>query len=388
MSVADLILAVSGPIPFTIRDTNAFWVLSPAWCHLEGYVQETVLLVSVFSLTVISLDRMLGIVRPFHRHINIFCARIIICFIWFCSAVLAVPFAIYRKYTVREWADTEEILCKETDQMNVWWLVNNVVIILSPLIIITTCYTVILVKFRKYDREIGGPEHPGLRHIKKRVVKMMFIVVIVFVVCWSPLLVFTICKKYFLETNGSVEPDKEDSTFILTRGAGNRGFMWSTRTHPTSQVDTSRLSNQSQCSQDSLNNNRPSSRDVDRKALPSKKKTKKVWTTWTHYGSRKYPHSGRQFSYKIPKIPSTIIEASKESSERSVSYGRQETISKDYCKSLEGHTTALTGHTNTYAHASTNNSYEELSPADVSLCNGQITLFNGHIKPPNATSLH
>lgn len=39
MSVADLILACCGPIPFTIRDANSFWVLGEAWCHLEGYIQ-------------------------------------------------------------------------------------------------------------------------------------------------------------------------------------------------------------------------------------------------------------------------------------------------------------------------------------------------------------
>lgn len=40
MSVADLILALTGPIPFTIRDTSLFWPLGEVWCHLEGYIQS------------------------------------------------------------------------------------------------------------------------------------------------------------------------------------------------------------------------------------------------------------------------------------------------------------------------------------------------------------
>jgi len=40
MSIADFILICTGPILFTIRDTNDFWVLGEAWCHLEGYVQS------------------------------------------------------------------------------------------------------------------------------------------------------------------------------------------------------------------------------------------------------------------------------------------------------------------------------------------------------------
>lgn len=40
MSVADLILGLTGPIPFTIRDTSLFWPLGEVWCHLEGYIQS------------------------------------------------------------------------------------------------------------------------------------------------------------------------------------------------------------------------------------------------------------------------------------------------------------------------------------------------------------
>lgn len=40
MSVADLITALAGPIPFTIRDTAYFWVLGETWCYLDGYIQS------------------------------------------------------------------------------------------------------------------------------------------------------------------------------------------------------------------------------------------------------------------------------------------------------------------------------------------------------------
>lgn len=40
MSVADLITALAGPIPFTIRDTAYFWVLGEVWCYLDGYIQS------------------------------------------------------------------------------------------------------------------------------------------------------------------------------------------------------------------------------------------------------------------------------------------------------------------------------------------------------------
>lgn len=48
-----------------------------------------------------------------------------------------------------------------------------------------------------------------MTHTKKRVVKMMFTVVVVFVVCWGPLQVFTVTKKYFLDDKGSLLPNME-----------------------------------------------------------------------------------------------------------------------------------------------------------------------------------
>lgn len=60
-----------------------------------------VMLVSVTTLAIISFDRMLGVVRPFHQHLKKKQSITIIIFIWIASALFAVPFAVYRIYTVR-----------------------------------------------------------------------------------------------------------------------------------------------------------------------------------------------------------------------------------------------------------------------------------------------
>lgn len=60
------------------------------------------MLVSVTTLAIISFDRMLGVVHPFHKHLKKKQSIAIIVCIWIASALLAVPFAIYRIYTVRK----------------------------------------------------------------------------------------------------------------------------------------------------------------------------------------------------------------------------------------------------------------------------------------------
>ena len=58
------------------------------------------MMVSVTSLATISFDRMIGVVRPFHTHLKMWQCFVVIIIIWIVSAILAVPFGIYRIYTV------------------------------------------------------------------------------------------------------------------------------------------------------------------------------------------------------------------------------------------------------------------------------------------------
>lgn len=69
--------------------------------NFHSALSVLVMLVSVTTLAIISFDRMLGVVRPFHQHLKKKQSIAIIACIWLLSALFAVPFAIYRIYTVR-----------------------------------------------------------------------------------------------------------------------------------------------------------------------------------------------------------------------------------------------------------------------------------------------
>lgn len=278
MSVADLITGLAGPIPFTIRDTAYFWVFGEAWCHLEGYIQVLVMMVSVTSLAVISCDRMMGVVRPFHNHIKPWQSIAIIFIIWTVSALLAVPFAVYRIYTVHHWQDLDETTCGEdVKKMHVWWMINMIGLTWLPLLVMIVCYTTILVYFRTHKFKASrNKEHPALTHLKRRVVLMMFVVVVAFTICWLPFQLLKICNNLFLDDNTQFKNEKarrshdilltlshymmytnaainpiiyalmhqtfrrafrvtfpcfynHKSMFVLTRGEGRQNYVWSMR---------------------------------------------------------------------------------------------------------------------------------------------------------------
>ncbi|XP_045608896.2 neuropeptide Y receptor type 2 [Procambarus clarkii] len=216
MSVADLIMAVTGPIPFTIRDISSFWPLGEVWCHLEGYIQMLVLFVSLTSLATISVDRMIGVVRPFHQHLKKRHSLTIIIVIWIVSALIAVPWAVYRVYTVHIWKDLTETICGEKDKINIWWIVGVIVLTWLPLGIMVVCYSTILIYFRHKNFRISSQnEHPVITHVKKRVVKMMFVLVVSFACCWLPMQILKISTKSFLDPNGQYKDEATEKSYKI-----------------------------------------------------------------------------------------------------------------------------------------------------------------------------
>ncbi|KAK4291080.1 hypothetical protein Pmani_036061 [Petrolisthes manimaculis] len=180
------------------------------------------MLVSVTSLATISCDRMIGVVRPFHNHLKKSYSLTIIIIIWVSSAVLAVPWAVYRVYTVHIWQDMTQAICNESEDLQIWWIISVIGLAWLPLSVMVVCYATILVYFN--HRRVKHPafrcEHPVITHLKKRVVKMMFAVVVIFIVCWLPFTLLQITYSSFLDENGQFkdEATKQNYNDLLTLG--------------------------------------------------------------------------------------------------------------------------------------------------------------------------
>lgn len=53
-----------------------------------------------------------------------------------------------------------------------------------------------------------------MTHLKKRVVKMMFLVVVIFVVCWLPLQLLNIFYTSFLDENGQIKDEETEKVRV------------------------------------------------------------------------------------------------------------------------------------------------------------------------------
>ncbi|CAL4082619.1 unnamed protein product, partial [Meganyctiphanes norvegica] len=166
------------------------------------------MIVSVFTLATISIDRMLGVVKPFHRYLKARQAIIIVIIIWTFSSCISTPLGAYMDYTTKIWKDTTEHNCGEKDKLlKSWKAIVYVSLTWIPLLIMLISYITIFINFQHYTKHFHKREHPAIIHVKKRVFQMMFIVVALFNICWMPFLVFQVCcfpDLLFVGENGQV----------------------------------------------------------------------------------------------------------------------------------------------------------------------------------------
>ncbi|XP_063885807.1 uncharacterized protein LOC135114064 isoform X1 [Scylla paramamosain] len=170
-------------------------------------VEVLVMLVSLESLATISCDRMMGVVRPFHTHLKTWQSLAIIIIIWVSSAVLAVPWGLYRVYTIHIWKDRTETNCGEKETLYMWWMALVGLAWLSLAIMLVSYFTILAYFRHPSFKNFSKREHPVMTHLKKRVVKMMFLVVVTFVVCWLPIQLLNIFHTNFLNDFGSLKDD-------------------------------------------------------------------------------------------------------------------------------------------------------------------------------------
>ena len=161
-----------------------------------------------------------------------FC-RYFIFFNWIVSAVIASPFLKYRIVTeiqvisnfgfvlylycpLTQWADFVQVTCSETFPTDITWEAETnqfvhdhlakkmfysflmIVMFLVPVLMMTICYTMIIMKL--YCSSTPGEKmtkSAPRATVKQNVLKLL--VVVIFVICWSPLRVFMAMGVFYTQ---------------------------------------------------------------------------------------------------------------------------------------------------------------------------------------------
>ncbi|XP_052778400.1 QRFP-like peptide receptor [Mya arenaria] len=217
LAVSDLLVALMPIWVHVVASLNEFWVFGSFLCKFNPFMQITAMCASMFTLVVIAGDRFYAIMFPMHSRVTKRKVSYLLILVWMASIAIATPLLFMYYYIERQWADVLETYCDEKWPMKteadgscdggltskkVYWIVVCGVLNWTPMLIMMLSYTFIVIKLRKHKigPKLGASSKSSVQQRSTRkVVIMLFSVLLVFIVCAVP---FQTIKIYFLFTQG------------------------------------------------------------------------------------------------------------------------------------------------------------------------------------------
>ena len=197
MAIADLLMTFSAmPYSAAYMYVRSRWfggIMGMITCKILHFSVALSIAASVLTLVVIALDRFFAVVYPFKRASVIRKIWVVSAIIWVLSGLSMSPYLYYYKTLLLKDGNYHcsvswEPLANSWEASRIYFSFLFIALYLIPLIIIALFYTI--VSFKLWIRRIpGNPSAANVRHAelsKRRTIKMLIVIVIVFSLCWLP----------------------------------------------------------------------------------------------------------------------------------------------------------------------------------------------------------
>lgn len=185
-------------IPFLgTNSVLSYWPYGDFFCKVCMTADAMSQFSSTFCLTVMSIDRYLAVVHPLRsakwRKPQV--AKIFNSMVWVVSFLIVLPVTIYSH--VQEEFNTCNITWPEPRDLwsIVFILYTSILGFFGPLVVISICYLLIVIKVRSAGVRAGLTKR---RKSERKVTRMVVIIVVVFVLCWSPFFITNIVNLIYI----------------------------------------------------------------------------------------------------------------------------------------------------------------------------------------------
>ncbi|XP_076255315.1 cardioacceleratory peptide receptor-like isoform X2 [Rhynchophorus ferrugineus] len=211
--------------------TDIAWRITVAWyagnilCKLIRFLQAVVTYSSTYVLVALSIDRYDAITHPMNFSGSSKRAKLLVILAWLVSIIFSLPtLFLFEEKPIEQipqcWIDLQQW------QWKLYMTLVSLALFVIPALIITTCYLVIIwtiwAKSRALNPMVGripvplDEDHRSrpprylrddidsrrassrgiIPRAKIKTVKMTFVIVFVFVLCWSPYIIFDLLQVY------------------------------------------------------------------------------------------------------------------------------------------------------------------------------------------------
>uniref|UniRef100_A0A8C0EU60 Substance-K receptor n=1 Tax=Bubo bubo TaxID=30461 RepID=A0A8C0EU60_BUBBB len=206
LALSDLLMSTFNTIFNFIYASHNVWYFGEEFCRFQNWFPITAMFVSIYSMTAVAAERYVAIIHPFKPRLSAGSTRVIIGIIWLVAFGLAFPQCFYAEIMTDNgttkcivvWPDD---VGSNTDQGGkaTYHIAVIVLIYLLPLMVMFVAYSIIGITL--WSSAVPGNHLNRVRYehqvnAKKKFVKTMVVVVIIFAVCWLPYHIYFILGSF------------------------------------------------------------------------------------------------------------------------------------------------------------------------------------------------
>ncbi|XP_076163074.1 crustacean cardioactive peptide receptor isoform X1 [Ptiloglossa arizonensis] len=204
LALADLLVGLISVLTDIVWRTTVTWHAGNIACKLIRFMQAVVTYSSTYVLVALSIDRYDAITRPMNFTGRWWRARALVVAAWGLSVLFSVPIIfLYEEKLVQ--GKTQCWIQLSPYSWRIYMSLVSVTLFVAPALIIGGCYTVIVATIWSQGGALRqGPTRDTRRassrglipRAKVKTVKMTLVIVFVFILCWSPYIVFDLLQVY------------------------------------------------------------------------------------------------------------------------------------------------------------------------------------------------
>uniref|UniRef100_A0A8C6X509 Tachykinin receptor 2 n=1 Tax=Naja naja TaxID=35670 RepID=A0A8C6X509_NAJNA len=207
LALSDLLMSALNTVFNFVYACHNVWYFGEGFCRFHNFVPVTAMFVSIYSMTAVSMERYMAIVYPFKQKLSAANTKRIIGIIWLVACALAFPQFFYAQVI----ADHGLAKCAVSwphnhsqRQQLTYHIAVILLIYVLPLTVMFVTYSAIGITL--WHNDVPG-DHTTMVYYqhkimaKKKFVRAMVAVVIIFAICWFPYHFYFILGSIWEEVN-------------------------------------------------------------------------------------------------------------------------------------------------------------------------------------------
>ncbi|XP_078000660.1 putative G-protein coupled receptor 176 [Glandiceps talaboti] len=187
-------------VPFDIAANfnQGSWLPGAVSCKVVRFLYSIFVSASIVTLSAIAIDRYYSVVYPLEKRMTLFKTKLMISYIWIHAVVICLPNLFV--YEVTKIPKTDTLICidiwKSRLQRRIYLILYATLTLFIPLTITCLAYCFVWRAFRLSQRRVNvikslkrpktAMHMPYASKTEMKLLKMLFVMVSVFLLCWGP----------------------------------------------------------------------------------------------------------------------------------------------------------------------------------------------------------